>query len=133
MALQFVPGAEATVTVGSDNIVFSQVSLSHGDDLLPIMYFNNSYREAITGLKSLSGELAGPLSYNAAGTSPFDLSGTSATLVITFATGCSISCTVVFGALRTGVDVAGIGTLSIGFEKAAGSSDPTIAWDESAS
>ena len=129
MALQVIPGAFATVVVGSDGIKFSGVSIDHGDAILPVIYFGQTYVEGVTGLKALSGELSGPMVYNGTGTSPFALSGTTATLVITFATGCSVSVSAVFGSTRTGVSPDGLGTFSIGFTKAFGSSDPTIAWD----
>lgn len=126
--LTYIPGATATVVVGTKTQTFSSLALNKGEELLPVLVFGQGYREGIAGIKDFSGEIGGPIASNDTNNTPLSLPGTTATLTITFATGCSVSCSVVFGTARIGVTPEGLPGVSYPFVKSAGSSDPTINW-----
>jgi hypothetical protein len=126
-----ITGLTGSVTLpNSGSQALASVSLSIGKDLADVSHFGgNGWRERIALLKDLAGTAAGFLTYNAAGTNPYDLiDGAEASMVITFATGCSITFVAVIGNFSIQNSYDGVAIISFSFSK--GSGVPVVAWDE---
>ena len=130
MPVAVVNGATVTVVMGTANIKIASLSITTGQGAFDISSFGSgNYVDRIGGgLRDLAGSAAGFLQSGDPLASPFTLmDNASGTMLITFATGCTVSFTVIIGNVSVDISRAGIGVIR--FEWSKGDTvDPVLAW-----
>lgn len=129
MPQSVVTGLTGVITLPNSMTQYvSSVSVSTGADLLDVSrYGGNGWRTRVAGIKDLAGTCVCFMSKGAAGTSPFNLSTTAASMTILFDTGCSIAFSAVIGNTSIVGEYQGLNIVTFSFAKADDAA-PTIAW-----
>jgi hypothetical protein len=130
MAVAVVNGGTVTVSVGTAILKIASLSVTTGQGTFDVSAFGSgSYVDRIGGgLKDLAGSCAGFVQSGDALANPFALVDNAVgTMAITYASGCTVSFSVIVGNVSVDVSRAGIGVMRFDWSKA-DSTDPTIAW-----
>lgn len=136
MAKQEVRGFTGSMTTPTGtkfDVVGYAVGL-HMDDIVIPAAFGSRWKKHDLGAGELTGSLHGTPTFDAASTNPMNLGTTDwanfkASCVLTFATNCTITCTIAVRDVELTYENGQVAAISANFSNA---DEPVVAWDESA-